>query len=187
MLVTNRTMAKAMATNANTSAFTAKTALVKTRPSGNLVTELAPTSGGKVPARVRIFPYGLGSNNDAFSMRVWGWTQLGPTSAPLWLPAALGEFACTISAFSGVAGGNVLNTELFADTITVVATVGEPTITADVTRAGTAVVFSPANDTPAWVEISLRGIELLEFDWDQTTNTPTMNALLQFLDEVNGP
>lgn len=184
-----RGIRKAVATNANTSAFTAKTALRTTEPSGNLVFRLADEFGGLVPSHARIFPYGLGSDNDAFSLRVWGWTRYGTvtdasagTSRQFWLPSMFLEISATISAFVGVAGYAVLNTERFADTITVVATVGEPKVVAGASTNGIVIVYSPVNDTPAWVETPLWGAELLEFDFDQTTNTPTMNAMLHFYD-----
>lgn len=176
-------LVRALATNASSTGFTAKTAGVTTKPSGNLVYPIADP-GYAFRSRVRIFPIGLGSDNDVFSLRVWGWSRCGSGNGEagiIWIPAMLGEFACTISTFVGVAGSPVLATERFADTISIVATVGEPTLTADVTRTGTTELYSPANDTPAWVELRLRGIELLEFDFDQTTGTPSCNCLLQFL------
>jgi len=175
-------LVRACPANAATSAFTAKTAATTTRPSGNLVYDLAPVlgAGAGFRARVRVFPIGVGAANDAFSLRVWGWSRIGSGDAPgtLWVPAELGEYACTLGAFTGVAGSPVLATELFADTITVVK---EPTTVADTTNGGTTEIMSPVNDQPAWLELRLRGVELLEFDFDQTTNTPTMNCLLQFL------
>lgn len=178
-----RPFRKAFSSNQNASSFTAKVAKFA-KPSGSGVIELATTLGGMVPSKVRIIPYGLGSENDVFSLRVWGWVPVGSGDNPnlLWVPSSLGEFSCTISASVGVAGAPVLNTERFADTISIVATVGEATITADTTRLGTVELFSPANDTPGWIVMPTRGVTLLEFDTDQTTNTPTANALLQFLD-----
>lgn len=175
-----RPLVKAFTTNLNSSAFTKKVAKT-TKPSGNGVLELGP---GAVPAFVRIFPYGLGADNDVFSLRVTGWHRVGsgPTPGTLWFAETLLEVTCTISTFVGVVGSPVLATERFADTIATVATVGEPTRQADVTRSGTVAVFSPANDTPGWVVMRTYGCELLEFDIDQTTNTPPANALLQFLD-----
>lgn len=174
---------RALATNASSSGFTAKTAGVTTKPSGNLVYPIADPSYA-FRSRVRLMAIGVGSDNDVFALRVWGWSRVGSGNGPagiIWVPAMLGEITCTLSTFVGVASSPVLNTERFADTMALVATVGEPTVTADVTRTGTTEVYSPANNTPAWVEFRLRGVELLELDFDQTTGTPTMNALLQFL------
>lgn len=172
-------LVRACVTNANTSSFTAKTAAVIVEPSGNLVYPIAEP-GFEFRGRVRIFPIGLGANNDAYSFRVWGWSRIGSGVSPgtLWVPAELGEYSCILGNFIGVALSPVLATEFFADTVAVVK---EPVTTADVTNAGTTEIFSPANDTPGWIELRLRGVEKLEFDFDQTTNTPTCNLLLQFL------
>lgn len=172
-------LVRALATNANTSSFTAKTAGVIVEPSGNLVFPVADPNF-EFRSRVRIWPIGLGANNDAYSFRVFGWTRIGSGVAPgtFWFYSELGEYSCILGNFIGVAASPVLNTEFFADTVAVVK---EPVTTADVTNAGTTEVFSPANDTPAWIELRLRGVEKLEFDFDQTTNTPTCNLLLQFL------
>ena len=172
-------LVRACAANATSSAFTAKTAATLTKPSGNLVFPIAEP-GYSFRSRVRIYPIGLGASNDAYSMRVYGWSRIGSGASPntLWIPALLGEFGVVLGAFVGVASSPVLATEQFADTITIVS---EPTVAALTTNDGTTEVFSPTNDTPAWLELRLRGSELLEFDFDYTTNTPGMNALLQFL------
>lgn len=172
---------KALATNANTSSFTNPVAQTA-RPSGNLAIDFNAIPGMLFDGAIRFFPYGLGSANDVYSVRVWGWNHIGDQSPGniLWLPALLGEYACTLGAAAGVASSPVLNTELFCDTITVVS---EPTYTADVTRKGATEIMSPANDTAAWLRMRLHGIELLSFDFDQTTNTPTANLLYELLAE----
>lgn len=179
-----RPLKRALAANANSSAFTAKAAMsTGARPTGNLLYPLCDSAGELIPARLRLYAIGLGSDNDAFSFRVYGWSRIGagPDLAVGWLPALLGEYGCVVSTFVGVAASPVLDTERFADTFTIVS---EPTITADVTRAGTTELYSPANNTPGWIEIRTHGVEMLEFDFDQTTGTPTMNLLLQ---QLTGP
>lgn len=195
----NRPLIKALPTNAASAAFTAKTVCTTgLTPLGNAPTQAAMDavglvriaaeggSGGYVPTWARIYPYGLGSDNDGFSLRLWGWFHIGagPDGAKLWMPTILGEFTALISGFVGVAGAPVLNTERFADTIGIVALDGEYTITADVTRFGTVQLFTPANNTPGCVQVPLRGAEWIEWDFDQTTGTPTMNVLYQLFDEV---
>lgn len=183
MLCQTAPFKKAFATNKNASGFTAKPSTT-TRPSGDGVIELVPPDGhGFVPSLMRLLVYGLGSDNDVASMRIWAWNRVGSGAAPgtLYVASIIGEFSCTLSAYIGVAGSPILNTERLCDTITLVATVGEATITADTTRQGTVEVYSPANDTPGWVQMPTRCPELLEWDFDQTTNTPTMNCLIQFL------
>lgn len=174
-----RPLAKVLSANANTSGFTAKTALATTRPSSNVLDLGQYSSGGVLPCAIILYPYGLGSNNNVFSLRVWGWNRY--LGQELWVPHQLAELSCTLSAFAGVAGQAILNTELFCDTISIVATVGEPTTTANTTRDGTIELYSPANDQPAWAKINTYGAEILEFDFDQTTGTPTMNALYKLI------
>lgn len=181
---------KLLSVNSSASGFTAKSAMIAVGVNdGNPAA--APNSsaikvanadgpGGYTPCKIRLFPYGLGSDNDVFSLRIWGWWRLNYNGAPYWLASILGEIACTISAHVGVAGGPVLNTERFADTITIVREYVE---TADSTPQGTILRHSPTNDSPASVIMPLFGAEFIEPDWDQTTGTPTMNALYNFITE----
>lgn len=179
-LTKNYPWRKALAANASTSSFAAKVATL-TEPSGDGVASLTTVPGGEVPCHVLLLPYGLGADDDAFSLRLVGWRRIGsgPYPGVLWVPTTLAELSCTISTSVGVAAAPVINTERFADTITIVANM-EPTTTADTTRMGTFTIFSPANNTPAWAMIPTQGVEKLEFLFDQTTNTPTMNCLIAF-------
>lgn len=174
----SRPFRKALAANATTSSFGSKVPTV-TKPTNDGVIDLLSGGGAIVPARIKILPYGLGGDNDAFSVRLIGWHKIGnTTSGVLWLPVPLVELACTISQAVGVAGSPVLDTERFADTITIVT---EETVTADVTRIGDVELASPGNNLIAHAIFPLRGFELLEFEFDQTTNTPTMNCLYALL------
>jgi hypothetical protein len=148
-------------------------------PSGNLVNNIAQSPNSPVCDRIRIYPYGLGADNDTFDLRLWGWYR--GKNPDTFFPVTLLQCSCTISAFTGVAGGQVLDTERFADTISLTALIGEATVTANTTRTGTVELYTPANNTPAYVEVPLRGVELIEWDFDQTLNTPTMNALYQLI------
>jgi hypothetical protein len=128
-------------------------------------------------------PIGLGASNDAFSMRVLGWNVIGdaqPQSLPLWVSQPLIEVACTVGAAAGVVGSPVLATELFVDTIAPVA-LKQPTITSVAGTEGKTFFYSPADDTAAYIDVPLMGSELIQFLWDQTTNTPEMNALIRWL------
>ncbi len=180
----NTPLIKALATNANTTGFTAKTAATLTPPSGNLVNRIAlpDGGGGNVPTWIRIYPYGLGANNDTFDLRLWGWYRGGKPDT--FYPTILTQISVTLGNFTGVAGGQVLNTEFFADTIALTALIGEASITAATTRQGTTELYTPANDTPAWILVPLRNAEFIEWDFDQTLNTPTMNALYELVREM---
>ncbi len=175
-VIIGRPYKKALTTNNNDSSFASKVAKVA-EPINDGVVALTK-DGAIVPFRVFLLPYGLGTSNDAFSMRVIGWRHIGAYPNWLWIPTPLFELACVLGANGGVAGSPILNTELFVDTITVVS---EPTITADTTRQGTVQVYSPANDTAAFAVAELYGVEKIEFTFDQTTQTPTMNCLVAFL------
>lgn len=179
-----RPFLKAWATNANTSSFASRPSTV-TEPTNDGVVSLTVTAGGGIiPSQMKIFPYGLGSSNDGFSLRILGWNHIGPSgpqSTPLWVSGTLAEFTVLLGAATGVAGSPVLNTELFADTIAPVAA----RLPDRVIAAGTAVnsdirICNVANDTPTYIIMPTYGCEKLEFLFDQTTNTPTMNCLIAF-------
>lgn len=175
----HRTAARALTTNSSASSFASKVYTV-TEPSGNGIVELIRDGGGLVPQRVKLWPIGLGSENDAFSLRIIGWEKIGQGAAPAtgWIPTIVAELACIVGTAVGVASSPVLNTERFADTITIVT---EPTITAATTRQGTVELTSPTNDLIAHAKVWIEGFHKLEFTFDQTTGTPTMNVLFAFL------
>lgn len=148
---------------------------------GRVVNRLAVNGGsGLVPYYMHLMPYGLGSDNDVFSVRIVGVRRIGEHLADgrsQFMREILAVLSCTISGAVGVAGGQVLNTERFADAIAIT---NEGTYTANTTRAGTITLYNMTADTPAHVVLPLLNHEALEFEWDQTTNTPTMNALYSF-------
>jgi hypothetical protein len=179
-----RPFQRALAANANTSSFASKIPTI-TEPTNDGVLNLV-SSGVQVPKWIMLMPIGLGANNDGFSMRVLGWRHIGgnteTAAARLWIPGIVAEYACTLGNVTGIASSPVLNTEFFCDTIAPVAA-----RQADCTiAAGTAVqtlyqVISPVNDTPGYALIPIFAWEKIEFQFDQTTNTPTMNVLYAFM------
>jgi hypothetical protein len=179
-----RTGRRVWGTNANTSSFASKIPTV-TEPTNDGVLNLNPVvSGTCVPRWARILVIGLGADNDVASMRVIGWCKVKKDgSTDLWVPVVIGEFACTFSAAVGVAGAAVLNTERFADTITPVAA----RLRDDVIAAGTAInseygVLSPTGDLVAHIMLPISAFDKLEFCFDQTTNSPTCNAIVTLID-----
>jgi hypothetical protein len=171
-----------MAANANSSAFTAKAATI-TEPSGTAVVNVGKL-GQLVPARVMMWPIGLGSDNDVSSMRLWGWHRVvQDTMLDLWQPSIIGEWVCTFSTAVGVAGSAVLNTERYADTIAPVALLqADQKIAAGTSLSSLYEIFTPANNTPGWIIAPIYGVEKLEWDFDQTTGTPTQNVIFKFLE-----
>lgn len=175
---------KALTTNADSSSFASKVPTIA-EPTNDGVVDLAKGFFWS-PIELLILPYGLGSDNDVFDMKVIGWRHIGavtPSTQVLWVPTTICEFTCTISAAVGVAGSPVLNTERFADTIVVKSNALQPKYTdADATPAtttrGVTLIYSPADDTIGWILLRLMGFEKIEFTFDQTTGTPTANCLI---------
>jgi hypothetical protein len=183
-MILSRPYQKARATNSGATSFASKVATI-TEPSGDGVIQLAHGPNGHVPCHALLLPYGTGDANDVFDFDVWGWRRLGSGTPgnTIWIPSRIAGFTATLGTHTGVAGAPVVATELFADTLTIRATVGEATITADVTREGTHVVYSPADNTSAWAKICLYGFEKIEVIFDMTTGDPTGgNCLIAFLD-----
>jgi hypothetical protein len=171
---------KARGTNANDSSFPSRIPTVTpplTDVAGAAGTQQAidvvPNAGGYGANAVVIMPYGLGSDNDAFSMRVIGWSSVTVAGVnTLWIPTVLAEFsACNLCAVTGVAGAALLNTERLVDNLTLVTGNDDVSVS----------IVSPGTDIPAHVVVSLAGSQKVELTFDQTTSTPTQNALIKFI------
>ena len=92
-----------------------------------------------------IVPYGLGSNNDAFSMRVYAWNYLPGTDVKtLWIPQLLCEVSgCTLSStLAGISGSSLLTTEFLCDALTLVT--GNPNVSVETLSLGTTDVCAAA-------------------------------------------
>jgi hypothetical protein len=113
-------------------------------------------------------PFGVGTKGNTFAMRVTGWqVTLDAVNTPLWVPSVIAEFTCTLGAAVGVAASTVLATEKFCDTIAMV------TGNANVDN----IISSPANDTPATVQVLLNGCSLVSVQFKVATAT-SGNALV---------
>jgi hypothetical protein len=120
--------------------------------------------------QVLIVPFGAGTENTTFSMRIIGWRVAGRGMAALWIPVVLAEIACTLSATVGVAGKEAVATDRFVDTITLV------TGTQNVSME----LVSPTGDEIGHVLVDIKGFQKLELSYDMTGAT-NGNALLAFL------
>lgn len=180
---------KAAAANVTSASFPARVPTIA-EPTGGAVVDLA-NNFFWVPAELMILPYGLGSNNDVFDMKVIGWEHIGnvsPTTQVLWVPTTIAVFTCTISStLPGVTLAPVIATEFFADTITLKSAITQP-LQADQNatpatqyRGEDVTIYSPADDTLAWIRLKLLGFSKIEFTFDTTTGTPTMNCLIRKL------
>lgn len=134
--------------------------------------------GGSGQNSVIVVPYGAGSNDNAFSVKILGWRHVNADNdnslKSIWIPTVLAEFTgCILSStYPGLASHVVTSNELFCDTITAAA-IG-PTTSVEVT--------SPTGDLGiAHAVVAIKGVEKIEFIFDQTTGTPSMNCLIAFI------
>jgi len=150
---------KVLATNSAATSFT-DPAATTTRP----VNAISMRRAGSIADRLFLVPYGTGDANDVFEMWVTGWRKITSTAGVvLWVPTRLVKLTCTLGTAVGVAGTEVVATELFADTIT--ATMGISNVSY--------FLFSTTDNTPAHAIVELNGCDLVEFTFDMTTNDPT--------------
>lgn len=159
----------AMSDNSTAAAFTAKVPTT-TNPSANTgFHDLAGAgkgycSNGKAPDYLNIQPFATAANDVTFSMRVWGWRKNLNTensNVDKWFPELLVELACVAGNISHGASNTFI-----CDTITKAKGGDDP----DIINCG--------NDLPASAIISLRGHQLIEFDFSINSGTATaMNAM----------
>lgn len=174
---------KARSVNATDTSFPAKIPTT-TEPqndagtaTGASVIDVGGKDGSTAPAGLLVVPYGLGANNDGFSVRVIGWSRVKDRSTSnlldLWVPVRLCEVACLMGTAVGIVGSAVLATEAFCDTLTLVTNMGTQGTNVD--------VVSPQDNSVGHFLVSLKGVQKVELVFDNTTNTPSMNALLAFV------
>lgn len=56
-------------------------------------------SAQMVPSYVQILPFGVGSSDQAFGLRIWGWTKV--VGAEIYVPQLLADWQCTLGSTSG--------------------------------------------------------------------------------------
>lgn len=159
---------KALSQDAADSSFPAKVPTA-TEPSGDGVINLSNGSGN-VPNALVVAPFGVGGDNDTFSVRVIGWRKVGyAPSESIWVPVVLVELACTMSTVTGVSGRLVTDSHRFVDTITLVS--GNDDISVD--------IVSPTGNVLAHAVVDLKGFQKVEFTFDSTAaGTTGMNCLV---------
>lgn len=156
---------KARTSNDTVSSFASKVATV-TQPSGTGVITVEKT-GRFTRNNVILVPYGAGADNNTMSVRVISWRE----ASGLWIPTIVCEVACTLSTSVGVAAATVIDTERFADTLTL--TYGNAGVDCQ--------VFSPANNTPAHVVVDAKGATILEVIFSTGGSATSCNALVAYL------
>lgn len=171
---------KARSVNQTSNGYVSKIPTV-TEPTGDAATATGAsvidigTDGNYCQNGMIILPYGIGSNNQTMSVRVIGWRKVGLTdgqggaTTTIWIPVVLAEFACTLSSTPiGIAGAQVLNTELFADTITL--TYGNNNVSVE--------IISPAADIIAHAVLDLKGFKKVELSFTTGGSATSCNALV---------
>jgi len=171
---------KARSVSQTSSSFVSKIPTI-TEPTGDAASATGASiidlgsQGSETQNAVLLVPYGAGNDNTTFSLRVIGWRKLGTTQTALWIPVNLIELACTLSAVTGIAGMDLINTDRFADTITV---------TTGSTLSGEAAaenVVSPANDTIAHALVDFKGFTKIEVSFSTGSSATNCNCLLCLL------
>lgn len=146
---------------------------------GQFAIDLAAFPTGTAFAHALVLPFGAGADTNTFSVRFLGWKAIETSQTDrVWVPVHLGELTCTLSLLVGVAGGAVVATDRFCDTLAIAK---EPTITADTTRQGTITLYAPANDTIAFALVPLYGCQKLELAFTTGGSATSANALLALL------
>jgi hypothetical protein len=159
----SRALAKARTANSTDASYPAK-APTTTAPSSDGVVAVSDGAAPASPQTLLVLPYLLGNNNGTFSVRVIGWDL----ASTLWVPKVLAEYDCTAGNVTGVAAADVLDTEFFADTLSLVANMG--------TNAEGTTKVSPQDDTPGHFLVQVRGCRKVEFLFKKGTGT-SANAL----------
>ena len=143
---------------------------------GQSIINLCNRKGGNAPNGVLLLPFGIGSNNNTFSMRVIGWRQVGEDtpSTMLWIPVPLVEVQVTISSTQiGIAAKTIIATEMFGDTLTLTGTTANANVGVE--------LVSPANDTIAHLIVDLKGAQKLECIFTTGGSATDCNALFALL------
>lgn len=157
---------RALTTNSTSGSFAAG-APTTTKPAPSTtraVFDLA-RQGSRVENTIVVAPFGGNDNDDAFSVKVLGWNK---TTNGLWVPSFVCEMACVLSSsLPGVAGADVVATELFCDSV--VKTTGQGTV-----------YIGTANTDIAWFTAPVAGFEIVELTFDLGTGGDGMNALVRF-------
>lgn len=131
-------------------------------------------TGAAVQNSVFVKPYAIGNDDVTFSIRTWIWTPTAPVpSVPgsnttiLFDPTMLCELSCIASTVVGVAGRDVLNTERFADTMTL--TAGNSNVSVE--------FLSNTSNLAGWFRVDIMGPFWLDFDFTTGGSATSCNCL----------
>lgn len=130
-------------------------------PSGN---RAVMESGG---SSLFIVPIGTDAADETYSIRLIAWKKLtgAEGTTPLWIPIHLGDINVTLGSATGISGGLVGNSELFADTLALAS------------GAWSAItLIQPAGNLPAAFIVPSKGFAHIEAVFD-STGAASMNLL----------
>lgn len=131
--------------------------------------------GVYVPKFLNIVPYGTDTNNQTFSLRVWGWNRASLITTPLWVPTLLVELVGTLSNaidYTALTAG-----AYGCDTIT--ATYGAT----DEKTLGVSLISPTTDIGQASALVHLRGAEYIEFAFKTGGSAVSMNAHWRCVDQ----
>lgn len=153
--------------NSTATSFASKVATATAPTDGATgVRELSRTTG-IVANNIMLMPFGTDAANETFKMRVIGWSK----TESLYIPCILYEFTCTLGSATGVANHKPVNTDLFADTITL------DSGNADVD----ATILSTADDTMCYAICDLKGFSLVEIIFNRNSSSASCNTLYRLV------
>lgn len=115
--------------------------------------------------RLQILPFGGNDDNDQILVRAVAWNR---SASGLWVPRILAEVTAVLSsAIPGVAGQDVIDTQFFADDLTL-------------TAGGIAALYEGSADTAAWFEVDVSGSNFVSVQAKTGVGGDGANALYRF-------
>jgi hypothetical protein len=129
-----------------------------------------PATSGIIPvgqySDLVLCPFGTGDDDSTFAFKVVGWSQVvtgkGAGTPVIWKPTTIFRATATLSTSVGVSGATQTNLERDADTIVA----GSPVISTSLYT-----IYSPADNTPGFVVLSVLDFELIGVYFDLTGAT----------------
>lgn len=161
------------ATNVTATAYTAKADLTALPSVGSVDTPTgyidlaAGRSSGATPDMVKLKFYAVGDDNDTGNCRVYGLAEVRSASGTSYTHVLLADYALTFGGALGVAGGVVLNTERYADTIA--RTIG-------IENVGDQ-LLSPEGDVAGHAVVDVKGFRWILVEPVTASSAPSVNAL----------
>jgi hypothetical protein len=137
---------KALATSSTATSFASKV-ITKTEPTGDGV------HSTNCAQNMTVLLYGAGADDSTFDVKIIGWRKVIGT----WVPTNIAHLAAVLSTSVGVAGGDVVATDRFADAITA--------------TTGTATLPTVTANSIATATVSILNYDKVEFDFDMILAT----------------